>query len=872
MSKIKVIGYTKKQFFGNGIEYTPFNPDLVGTQLTSGNVTTLFTMGNFSITTNMEPKNDKTFITNNFSKFVTLNDLNLTQTQSQTILNNNTKPKLNLNKTNLNYYALFGSLTEFVRVSLEEIITNWPASLYLNPNSSDINGNALSGLTFEDNIYDLIKNESTFKIDTRFISNKFQINYLSNGTILNSFNENNPLRDLSIEYLSYSVLVNDSEYPLIGFTGSTSQTNSYLYLKTYGNPFSGSSTGIITYHIKPNEQQVEEFFNTLPNFESYLLNRQVTPIYTASFRYPITTDNGIVLYINNDVTWPVSDGYNIDFDTTQYIGFVNKLVDISNKNDLKSSDLINRFLVTESISDFDTTPVHLSYLDQDTSGQKVNKTLRIYGREFDEINNLITGIEFAHTVTYDKQDNTPDVYLKDLANVLGWDLISSVVENNLLSNYITRKPSSFSGQSVGLTAAEADIELWRRLIINSPWIWKSKGARKSIEFLIRFIGAPNGLVKFNEHIYKAKQPIDLNLFKQILQLNGLSTDLSIYPIDSDGYPRPFANTPDMYYQNNGLWYRQTGGMLSDVDTLIGNNPHLGPYDGGFKYINQFIGLIPNFSAVTITAQTITSGITNLFINNQSGTYNQTTVNTVINTVALTGPLGEDLSNCFVFTPTVIPDPYSATTVINGCGCPCEGIDNVMSLCISKKLAAAVKPCSDSLSAPPRKNLNTGTYDFRYYQYNSDGTVYTDINGSPILNDSIYTTKECCTSFNGTPFIYIESHNGFVYNYGYVCCYNGGNCGIEVACRWETDPTPKNGFIDFIKDDGSHTIISPDGSNCLPNYSIAVPNILDPYTNTYGFACRLTTMGNNDMIAQHSIIRNTYKQRASGVIGCNGIAR
>jgi len=145
---------------------------------------------------------------------------------------------------------------------------------------------------------------------------------------------------------------------------------------------------------------------------------------------------------------------------------------------LFSSNLMNRFLVSESITSFDTTPVHLSDLDQDTSGQKVNKTLQIYGVEYDEINKFITGIQFANTVSYDKLDNTPDLYLKNIARVLGWDLVSSVLENDLLASYVTTHPSTYSGQSVGLTAVEADTELWRRIILNSPWLWRSKGARK----------------------------------------------------------------------------------------------------------------------------------------------------------------------------------------------------------------------------------------------------------------------------------------------------------------------------------------------------------------------------------------------------------
>jgi hypothetical protein len=867
-SRIKVVGYAKKEFFGNGIEYRAFNPDLLSGQLGNTTGTTLFTMGNFSITTNMEPKNDKIFTTRKLSNFVTLSDLKVTPRQAQTILNNNINVKLNLDKTNLNYYALFGSLTEYVRVSLEEIITNWPASLYTKTNASDVNGNAISGYTYENYSYDLLTNTSTFEVKTNFIENNFEINYLKNGTILNTFNEANTLRNLSIEYPSYVIYLNDVESKIIDFTGSTNLLNDVLYFKVNGDVFSGgSSNGVISYHIKPNKEQAEHFFNSLPDFQSYLLNRFEAPKYTSSFRYPITTDNGSVFYIKESITWPVSDGYNIDFQSSDYIRFVTKLVDIANKNDLKSSDLINRFLVTESISNFDTTPVHLSEQHQDTSGQKVNKTLRIYGREFDEINKLITGIEFAHTVSYDKQDNTPDVYLKDLAKVLGWELISSVTENNLLSNYLKRADSTFSGQSVGLTAAEADIELWRRLILNSPWIWKSKGARKSIEFLLRFIGAPKGLVKFNEHIYKAKGPINLDLFKEVLQLNGLSTDLSTYPIDSEGYPKIFADTPDMYFQNYGLWYRQTGGGLSDVDILTGNNPHLGPYDGGYKYINQFNNLIPNFTAVTITSATITNGSTNLFTNNQNGTYDKTDINTNVDTVEVSGLLGEDISDCVVFRPTVISDPYSGGTINNGCGCPCEGIDNVISLCLTKK-DPPPPTCDSNLATSPTINNDDGLYNFSFYQYNKDGSIFNN-NGNPILRTSIYASKECCTKFNGIPFPQMEVVGGVTVNSGYVCCTSNGNCGCTISCEWESIRTPKDGFLDFVRPDGTHSIVTPDGCHCPKVYTIKVPNVTDPYTNEVGVGCKLTDKGLLDLNKPSSTLIRMFEARKNGQSPCYG---
>jgi hypothetical protein len=57
-------------------------------------------------------------------------------------------------------------------------------------------------------------------------------------------------------------------------------------------------------------------------------------------------------------------------------------------------------------------------------------------------------LRLQNTVTYDKQNN-PDAYLKNLASVMGWDLISSVIENDLLSNYVKTAESDYSVKVLG---------------------------------------------------------------------------------------------------------------------------------------------------------------------------------------------------------------------------------------------------------------------------------------------------------------------------------------------------------------------------------------------------------------------------------------
>jgi hypothetical protein len=860
---IKVAGYVKKEVYNGNIEYRNFSPDLVGVQLTSEGGTPLFTMGNFSITTNMDPKRDKSYNAGKFSDYYSLDNLALTVEQTQTLLTDNAGVILNLDKSKLKYYAMFGSLTEFVRVNLEDIITKWPASLFLSPFTTNNIGVSVIEDTYSNYMYDIISDTSTFKVNTTLINNKFDINYLKNGTISDTFNETNDMRNLTVNYKSYVILRDNVEYSVIGFTGSTSLTNDYIYFQVKGPVFSGQPT-TINYHIKPNKINEDLFFNGLNNFESYLLNRQTFPKYRATFHSPIISEEGVILYADKDITWPVSDGYNIDFDSGEYINYATSLLQISNDSDLTNSNLMNRFLVSESISDFDTTPVHLAEEHMDTSGQKVNKTLNIYGVSFDEVNTFITSISFANVVTYNKRDNMPDKFLKDLAGVLGWDLVSSILENNLLKNYVNTSKSTYAGQEVGLTPVEADVEMWRRIILNSPWIWKSKGARKSIEFLLKFIGTPKGLIEFNEYVYLADGPIDTELFQTLLKLNNLDTNLNLYPIDSDGYPKFFEDNPDMYFQADGLWYRETGGSGATIDILTGNNPHIGPYDGGNRYINQLRRLIPNFSAVTITGETVASGSTNLFINYDLGQITDYTGATYVDVV---NSDGTNLNDCVVYTAEIVKDPLPED-VLNACGCPCGFSDDALSICVEKIEKPQQKPCS-ALGFAPKQDTDTGYYVFEYYQYNQDGSNYV-FNGQNVTRTSIFTDRECCKALNGTS-VYTDVVDPVTGNVesGYACCFRN-DCGCSASCNWVLNNEPAyldNGvFLSFITlyGVGINKIALPDASACPVGWTTPVTNMLDPFTNEIGVGCKLTTYG----LQNYQTLVTLFANRANKGDCCN----
>lgn len=880
--KIKVAGYSKKVTYDYGnIQYRDFNPDLVGLQFTTNGGDSLFTMGNFSITTNLDPKLDKNFITGKYGQFLTLDDLDLTVEESQSILNNNTGTILNLDNTKLKNYALFGSMTEYVRVSLENIITKWPAALYavtlVNIDGFDYNVN-----TYEDYYYDSLINESTFKINTSHLSNPYEINFLTNGTIIDTFNETNDLRNLTINYDSYVILNKfGEEYPVIGFTGSTYLVNDYLHFKVKGNVFTGNvTTNNVNFHIKPKKLITDTFFNELKGIEKYLLNRDNIPLYTSTFEYPMRSDSGVIMYTETKITWPVVDGYNIDFNSDAYLQYATNLLEISTNYDLTETGLMNRFLVSESISAFDTVPVHLAPEHEDTTtGQKVNKTLNVYGRSFDDFNQFIEGISFAHNVTYDKKDNLPDKYLKDLAKILGWDLVSLFGDKKLLNNFVETEDSSFSGVSVGLTPAQTDIEMWRRIILNTPWIWKSKGARKSIEFFLNFMGVPKGLISFNEYIYKAKAPINMDIFLDILLNNNIDDDLSLYPIDSDGYPKPLSNSDDIYFQGNGLWFRETGGANSTRDITTGNNPHAGPYDGGDAYIQQFRKIIPNFSAITLDVSNETINSNNLFLNYKQG---DITSYDGVAYIDILNQDNEDVSKCVVYEAEFIKDPMP-TPVETSCGCPCEGEDDILSVCLDKTKTSGESKVCDNL----KSNYNDSDSGFKVGEFE----VYNRDKELVGTKNTVYFTKECCTALGGKPNLYesmwingLQSLSNGVYNRtkGYVCCTTN-TCSCKIACDWSTYDRNNGVMLDFIRIPensgnyyirfktlsgyGSDIVVSPDGSNCPSSHSVAVGNITDPFSGELGFGCRLTERAISNINTSKTELLKLFEARRLGTIGC-----
>lgn len=502
------------------------------------NNNTLFNINDITVTTNLAPRevinyNDKYHVD---TQTLTLKSMNINTIEKSTEYSNFfNRVILSFDRKNLGNYAYFGSLYEQIRSSISEIITQWKGSLYVN---FFYQGGIYATAT--NYIYNAGKNQSQFRINTFLIENKFGLNYVRNQGI-NALYDG--IKDLTTNYKKYELYYVDNaglehQYPLLAFSGSTDVSNGYLNIIVQGHAFISGGTNVVqSLHIRPIESEYLKFYSQLNTLQKYLLNKESTPKYTAVFKVLEEDYDQNISFKDQELTWTTSDGYNIDVDTQQYGQYLDSLLKIAASYDKYKSDLITRFLSPSSIIDLDNT-----------EGDKMSKVLRLFGREFDEIKSFIDGITYVNKVSYDKVENISDLLIKNLAQSLGWNAFQIIDENDIIDSLFSTEKAKENG--VYNTPFEIDIELWRRIIINTNWFFKAKGTRKAIEVIFSFIGAPDCLIDFNEHIYLADQKLNVNTIDSLV-LKNYNPNFTRLPFDDDGFPKAPNETVGFHFQISG---------------------------------------------------------------------------------------------------------------------------------------------------------------------------------------------------------------------------------------------------------------------------------------------------------------------------------
>lgn len=496
----------KYRFPGNG-EGT-FSDSLVGRQLTSGQE---ITQSNFSTDGTPIVRDSRKFTTSDFSKPISLDDLtseeNLTKVKE--LFDQSLKIKFNTEKGGKD---LFGSALLRAKVSVGNIIEKFPASLRVYSKTTD----AKTVDTAYSIVYDGQYDETTFMVSNGAIRNPLSVEYSKTGEKV--FDEKfDSDRNFALNYRKYVVLYGGIEYPIISATLPDTLYSGPLKLKVKGKPFSTSQT-TDEFYISLNNLLSEQKFSEMEDFEQFLLNRESVPLYKSSFTVPKETSGGEIYFGKESITWPTSDDLNIDILSSKFEFYLDKLFSTCEVIDNYKANLISRFLTTASLTEFDT------------EDQRVKKVFQLYGRFFDDVKKFVDNVAYMNNVTYDKINNVPDLLLKNLAGLLGMDVVTSINEKNIEEYLYRKKDSQYEGVTKGLTPFETDIEIYRRIVLNASYLFKSKGTRKPLRFLLKFIGAPESFIEINEYVYEIKNKIDNDVFEKKLSrvIDGEWFDERIY--------------------------------------------------------------------------------------------------------------------------------------------------------------------------------------------------------------------------------------------------------------------------------------------------------------------------------------------------------
>jgi len=87
---------------------------------------------------------------------------------------------------------------------------------------------------------------------------------------------------------------------------------------------------------------------------TFLLNKDESGNYVSEFLFPKLSDDGKLFNVKETVSFPKYDEFNIDMFADPFDVYTTKLNDLADSYDSVKTNLIARFLTTDSLQEFDT--------------------------------------------------------------------------------------------------------------------------------------------------------------------------------------------------------------------------------------------------------------------------------------------------------------------------------------------------------------------------------------------------------------------------------------------------------------------------------------------------------------------------------------
>lgn len=502
-------------------------------------ISNLLDVGAFAVQSNLNSKKtDKIPLLSQNTFSYTLEDiLNLSGNSSTLTSKTKSDVTININKKKPSSFLKYSSLEKNILFALDYIFLNYPATLFVSNNvNKKISDNILNAY------YNEITNKTNFVVNTNFIQNPLEINYLS--VDLPNPQGISKYRVLKDYYTQYVLEANGVDYPITRFQGSTRFQNAFISFEIKGNPFNKGNNSIPIY-IKPKQTIKDDFTQNAPRLVPILLGEEFLDGFYSKFVDYDIVGNGSKLEYTVTFILPKSDKYNPSLNSNSFEIYKETLLLFAKKQDETETNILERKYVEKNLlsSVFD----NLEHLEN--QNDKLNTLLAVFGYSFDERFAYLNSLKNIRLITYDGEDNISDDLLDIYISNLGLDIDKTSKNKKLLA-------------------------------LNLPFLLKSKGTRAGIDFILAYLNIPSELVEFNEYVKICESPIDVDLLKYYYSLVYGNDNLSALSIDENGNPKPNSNyifEDNNYWQQfetldvnlNGKYFKKTTNTTSET-TIFSN--------------------------------------------------------------------------------------------------------------------------------------------------------------------------------------------------------------------------------------------------------------------------------------------------------------
>ena len=298
-----------------------FSDRLVGLQIVDGGG---LTQSNFEFSTNVVEKSNRNFDLGVFSEPISLKDLEITNIEeAKKIIAKDLNVYPNYDISKVTSFSLYGSLSKRISSSITKIINFFPAAIQVDRVYYDLS----TGNTAYNIVYDDVEGTTTFELNVNRLKNPFDIDYSVNADRNLSVRpmEVSELRNFKKNYLKYSLFLDNvtKEYKVLDLEPSLTLSAGTIEIIVEGNPFSGDTETTKTLVLKPNTFVTDkEFKDNFDEVEDFLLNRLISPKYTAVFEVIRETNNGTFYKTNEKIKWSLDGEWNLDIRTKKYDNYL----------------------------------------------------------------------------------------------------------------------------------------------------------------------------------------------------------------------------------------------------------------------------------------------------------------------------------------------------------------------------------------------------------------------------------------------------------------------------------------------------------------------------------------------------------------------